>query len=227
MSLALEKPSFWLMIMGASASSMMGYGVFFWLPSFFSRSFQLGLVETGWLFGGVLFIAGSLGIFLGGVMGDLMGKSKRSAFATVPAIAFLLSAPLYWAGIMAPSPMMAVIILFIPTALGLAWLGPVLSAFQHLMPPHMRTSASSVFLLINNLLGIGGGVYVLGRVSTVLEPTFGDGSLRISIVIGASLYLVAAFFMFWASRYLAKDWEADGESAPAPKSEASSEAEPS
>ena len=227
MSLALEKPSFWLMIMGASASSMMGYGVFFWLPSFFSRSFQLGLVETGWLFGGVLFIAGSLGIFLGGVMGDLMGKSKRSAFATVPAIAFLLSAPLYWAGIMAPSPMMAVIILFIPTALGLAWLGPVLSAFQHLMPPHMRTSASSVFLLINNLLGIGGGVYVLGRVSTVQEPTFGDGSLRISIVIGASLYLVAAFFMFWALRYLAKDWEADGESAPAPKSEASSEAEPS
>lgn len=227
MSLALEKPSFWLMILGASASSMMGYGVFFWLPSFFSRSFQLGLVETGWLFGGVLFVAGSLGIFLGGVMGDLMGKSKRSAFATVPAIAFLLSAPLYWAGIMAPSPLLAVIILFIPTALGLAWLGPVLSAFQHLMPPHMRTSASSVFLLINNLLGIGGGVYVLGRVSTVLQPTFGDGSLRISIVIGACLYLVAAFFMFWAARYLARDWEGDGETVPVPQVEPPSEAEPS
>ncbi|BDW98596.1 hypothetical protein MACH15_03490 [Maricaulis maris] len=227
MSLALEKPSFWLMIMGASASSMMGYGVFFWLPSFFSRSFQLGLVETGWLFGGVLFVAGSLGIFLGGVMGDLMGKSKRSAFATVPAIAFLLSAPLYWAGIMAPSPLLAVIILFIPTALGLAWLGPVLSAFQHLMPPHMRTSASSVFLLINNLLGIGGGVYVLGRVSTVLQPTFGDGSLRISIVIGASIYLVAAFFMFWAARYLARDWEGGGETVPVPQAEPPTEAEPS
>ncbi|WP_291841936.1 MFS transporter [Maricaulis sp.] len=226
MSLALEKPSFWLMILGASASSMMGYGVFFWLPSFFSRSFQLGLVETGWLFGGVLFVAGSLGIFLGGVMGDVMGKAKRSAFAMVPAIAFLLSAPLYWAGIMAPSPLLAVIILFIPTALGLAWLGPVLSAFQHLMPPHMRTSASSVFLLINNLLGIGGGVYVLGRVSTVLQPTFGDGSLRISIVIGACLYLVAAFFMFWASRYLARDWEGDGEAVPVQKAEPPTEAEP-
>ena len=226
MSLALEKPSFWLMILGASASSMMGYGVFFWLPSFFSRSFQLSLTETGWLFGGVLFVAGSLGIFLGGVLGDLMGKSKRSAFASVPAYAFLLSAPLYWAGIMAPSPWMATVILFIPTALGLAWLGPVLSAFQHLMPPHMRTSASSVFLLINNLLGIGGGVYVLGRISTVLEPTFGEGSLRISIVIGASLYLVAALFMFWAARYLANDWEADGETVPVPEAEPPTEAEP-
>jgi MFS family permease len=226
MSLALEKPSFWLMILGASASSMMGYGVFFWLPSFFARNFQLSLTETGWLFGGVLFVAGSLGIFLGGVMGDIMGKSKRSAFATVPAMAFLLSAPLYWAGILSPSPLLATAILFIPTALGLAWLGPVLSAFQHLMPPHMRTSASSVFLLINNLLGIGGGVYVLGRISTVLQPTFGDGSLRISIVIGACLYLVAAFFMFWAARYLARDWEGDGDLKPVPQAEPPTEAEP-
>ena len=70
----------------------------------------------------------------------------------------------------------------------------------------MRTSGSSVFLLINNLLGIGGGVYVLGRLSTLLEPTYGEGSLRISILIGSCLYLVAAFFMFWASRYLARDW---------------------
>lgn len=206
MNLALEKPSFWLMVMGASASSMMGYGVFFWLPSFFARSFHLSLTETGWLFGGVLFIAGSLGIMLGGVMGDWMGKRKRSAFAMVPAVAFLVCAPLYWAGIMSPSALLSVAILFVPTALGLAWLGPVLSAFQHLVPPHMRTSASSVFLLINNLLGIGGGVYVLGRISTVLEPTFGEGSLRISILIGSCLYLVAAFFMFWAARHLARDW---------------------
>ncbi|MED5547873.1 MAG: MFS transporter [Pseudomonadota bacterium] len=226
MMLALRKPSFWLMIMGASASSMMGYGVFFWLPSFFARSFQLSLTETGWLFGGVLFVAGSLGIFLGGVMGDWMGKRKRSAFATVPAVAFLLCAPLYWAGVLSPSATMAVALLFIPTALGLAWLGPVLSAFQHLVPPHMRTSASSVFLLINNLLGIGGGVYVLGRLSTALQPTFGDGSLRISILIGASLYLVAAFFMFWASRYLARDWEGEGETVPVPEAEPPTEAEP-
>ena len=209
MDLVIKKWSFWLMVFGASSSSMMGYGVSFWMPSFFARSFELSLIETGWVFGGILFVAGSLGIFLGGVMGDFLGKSKRSAYATVPAIAFAISAPLYWAGIMAPSPWMAAAILFIPTALGLAWLGPVISAFQHLVPPHMRTSASSVFLLINNLLGIGGGVYVLGRISTVLEPSFGDGSLRVSIAIGASLYLVAGAFMFWASRYLERDWEAD------------------
>ncbi|MHA6287550.1 MFS transporter [Maricaulis sp. CAU 1757] len=226
MELALGKPSFWLLILGASASSMMGYGVFFWLPSFFARSFELSLTETGWVFGGVLFVAGSLGIFLGGVMGDWMGKRSRAAFATVPGFAFLACAPLYWAGILSPSAALAAALLFIPTALGLAWLGPVLSAFQHLVPPHMRTSASSVFLLINNLLGIGGGVYVLGRLSTVLEPTYGEGSLKVSILIGACLYLVAAFFMFWAARYLPRDWQGEGSSKPAPLAEPPTEAEP-
>lgn len=197
------------MVFGASSSSMMGYGVFFWMPSFFARTFELNLIQTGWVFGGILFVAGSIGIFLGGVMGDILGKSKRSAYAIVPAFAFLVSAPLYWLGIMSPSAWLAGVILFLPTALGLAWLGPVVSAFQHLVPPHMRTSASSVFLLINNLLGIGGGVYVLGRVSTVLQPTFGDGSLRVSIAIGACFYLVAAAFMFLAARYLARDWHED------------------
>lgn len=209
LEVTLEKHSFWLMVAGASASSMMGYGIFFWLPSFFSRTFDLGLVQTGWVFGGVLFVAGSLGIVLGGVMGDWMGKRSRSAFAIVPAIAFIFTAPFYWLGIMSPTVWIATAFMFVPTALGLAWLGPVLSAFQHLVPPDMRTRASSVFLLINNLVGIGGGVYVLGRVSTVLEPQFGDDSLRMSILAGSMLYIVAAVFFWLASRYLARDWVED------------------
>ena len=209
LEVTLEKHSFWLMVAGASASSMMGYGIFFWLPSFFSRTFDLGLVQTGWVFGGVLFVAGSLGIVLGGVMGDWMGKRSRSAFAIVPAIAFIFTAPFYWLGIMSPTVWIATAFMFVPTALGLAWLGPVLSAFQHLVPPDMRTRASSVFLLINNLVGIGGGVYVLGRVSTVLEPQFGEDSLRMSILAGSMLYIVAAVFFWLASRYLARDWVED------------------
>ena len=31
------KPSFWLMSLGGASSSMMGYGLFFWLPSLFVR----------------------------------------------------------------------------------------------------------------------------------------------------------------------------------------------
>ncbi|MCW8925888.1 MAG: MFS transporter, partial [Xanthomonadales bacterium] len=45
------KPSFWLMALGASFSSMIGYGIFFWLPSFFVRSYGLSLLDASLFYG--------------------------------------------------------------------------------------------------------------------------------------------------------------------------------
>ena len=207
LSILSAKRSFFLLVLGASCSSMMGYGVFFWIPSFFARSFELGIIETGWLFGGVLFVGGSLGILLGGVLGDLMGKGSKRMYAIVPAVAFILTFPMYVAGTLAPSALVGALIFIIPTGLGLAWVGPTLSAFQHLAPANMRAMASAIFLLINNLLGIGVGIYVLGEVSTLLTPTFGDEALRYSIMIGASLYLIAGILFLLAARTIERDWE--------------------
>lgn len=214
-----KKVSFWYLVLGASASSMMGYGIFFWIPSLMARSYGLGLVERGWMFGSVLFFGGCLGILAGGFLGDRLGKAKKSAYAKVPAIAFLLTFPFYIAAVLSDSVLLATALFMIPTALGLMWLGPVLSAFQHLVRPNMRATASSIFLLINNLLGIGVGIYVLGQLSTMLEPTFGDESLRYSILVGSLLYIVAAGFFFLASRRLDQEWEGDAvahETASAP-----------
>lgn len=202
-----RKPTFWFLTFGATCSSMMGYGVFFWLPSFFARSFGLDIIQTGWLFGSILFIGGTAGIVLGGVMSDLFGKRSVTAYARVPGFAFLLTTPLYIAGVLAPSPALSVLLFLVPTALGLAWLGPTLSAFQNLVPASMRTTASSIFLLINNLFGIAGGIYVLGELSTLLGPAFGDQSLKISIIIGSMMYLVAGALFLIASRTIVKDWE--------------------
>lgn len=202
-----KKPSFWFLTLGASCSSMMGYGVFFWVPSFFARSFQLDIITTGWLFGAILFVGGSLGIILGGVLGDLMGKGSKRMYAIVPAVAFFVTYPFYVAGVLAPSALLAVLLFMIPTGLGLAWLGPTLSAFQHLVPPNMRSMASAIFLLINNLLGIGVGVYALGELSTLLTPSFGEEALRYSIMIGATLYLVAGGLFLMGARTIVRDWE--------------------
>lgn len=207
LSVLSKKPSFWFLTFGAASSSMMGYGVFFWLPSFFARSFDLDIIQTGWLFGTVLFIGGTAGIVLGGFLSDWLGKRSVSAYARVPGIAFLFTTPLYIAGVLAPTPILSLILFLIPTALGLAWLGPALSAFQNLVPASMRTTASSIFLLINNLIGIAGGIYVLGEFSTLLTPAFGDDALRYSIILGSLIYLVAGTLFLMASRRLEKDWE--------------------
>ena len=114
---------------------------------------------------------------------------------------------MYVVGTLSPTPLIAAIVFLIPTGLGLAWLGPTLSAFQHLAPANMRSMASAVFLLINNLLGIGVGVYVLGEISTLLTPVFQQEALRYSIMVGASLYAVAGVLFLMASRTIVRDWE--------------------
>jgi MFS family permease len=212
--LLAAKPAFWLLAFGAAASSMMGYGLIFWMPSYFIRSLGLSLIETTWFYGTLGLIGGMIGIWMGGVLGDRLGPRDRSAYARIPAIAFALSVPFYVVGLSLAWLPGVFVALMIPTALGLVWLGPVIAAVQGMVPPAMRATASAIFLLVNNLIGIGGGTLFLGRLSDLFAARFGDDSLKYAIFAGLPLYLVAALLMLLASRRLVRDWPAV--SAPAP-----------
>jgi len=202
-----HKPSFWLLSLGASFSSMMGYGVFFWLPSFFVRSFDLTLLNASLFYGAVLLIGGMAGIWAGGWLGDRFGQNNRSNYARIPAFAFIATVPFYVLAILSPNLPLTFLVLLVPTALGLAWLGPVISAIQHLVRPDMRATASAIFLFINNLIGIGLGTYAIGALSDVLQVRFGEESLRYSILSGTGFYIVAAVLLLLAARWLEQDWE--------------------
>jgi len=200
-----NKPSFWLLSFGAASSSIMGYGIFFWMPSFLGRSFDFTTPEVSIYYATILLFGGVAGVWLGGVLADRMG-AKRSRYALIPAVAFVLSLPCYVAGLLSNSPALAFLLFLPPTALGLVWLGPVITAVQHLAPAHMRTTASALFLFINNLIGLGLGTLVIGALSDSLVSQFGEESLRYSILAGTGFYVLAALFMLAASRFLTRDW---------------------
>ena len=77
---------------------------------------------------------------------------------------------------------------------------------QHLVEPRARATASALFLLINNLIGLGGGIYALGLISDMYAPIYGDESLRISILTVLPLYVVAGVLMLLATRSISRDW---------------------
>jgi len=202
----VKKPSFWLLSIGAAFSSMMGYGSFYWIPTFLQRSYGFDLQQAAFFYASILLIGGVIGVWLGGFLGDKLGAQKRAMFALVPAGAWLLAMPCYALGLLSPSPTIAFFLFMAPTALGMVWLGPVIAAVQHLAPPHMRTVASASFLFINNLIGIGVGTWALGRLSDALSSQYGEESLRYSILYGTGFYVVAALLYLLASRFLKRDW---------------------
>ena len=200
------KGSFWLIAFGATSSSTMGYGLAFWLPQFLARSFGLSLADLSLYYSAISLFGGVLGIWTGGYLADRLGRTRKAAYPLVPAAAFVLSIPFYALGILSTSPTPAFFLFLIPTALGLVWLGPVITAVQHLVPPALRATASAIFLFFNNLLGIGFGIFIFGRLSDFLGPRFGAESLRYSILIGLVFYAVAATLLYLASRRLERDW---------------------
>ncbi len=201
-----RKPSFWLLSFGASCSSIMGYGSFFWIPSFLQRSYDFSLQQSAFFYSAILLTGGVVGVWLGGWLGDKLGAKRRAMFALVPACAWILAAPCYALGLLSPSPTAAFFLFLAPTALGLVWLGPVITAVQHLAPAHMRTTASASFLFINNLIGIGLGTYLLGLISDLLAARFAEESLRYSILAGTGFYVVAAVLYVIAAKRLGRDW---------------------
>ena len=206
LALVARKPSFWLLSFGASCSSIMGYGSFFWIPSFLRRSYGFDLQQAAFFYSAILLVGGVIGVWLGGLLADKLGARRRAMFALVPAGAWILAAPCYALGLLSPSPAVAFFLFLAPTALGLVWLGPVIAAVQHLAPAHMRTTASASFLFINNLIGIGLGTYLLGLISDALVARFAEESLRYSILAGTSFYVLAALIYLVAARGLRTDW---------------------
>ena len=204
--LLARKKSFWLLSFGAASSSLCGYGLAFWTPSVLNRSFGLDLTTTGQFYGGVLLIGGVAGVLAGGLIGDRLGAANRAAYARLPAIAFVLAVPLFAAGFLSNHAKTAFFLLLIPQALAYVWLGPVLSAVQHLVPAEHRATASASFLFINNLIGLGLGTLVLGALSDAMTAPFGEEALRYAMVAALGFYLVAALLMWLASRHLQRDW---------------------
>ena len=133
------------------------------------RSFGLGLIERGQFLASLVLIGGCAGVFAGGWLADRLGQRDRGWYAKLPAIAWLITAPTFALGLMAPSLWLAWPLLLIPNALNILWLGPVTTAVQHLVPQRMRSTASASFLLINNLIGLGIGPLLIGHVSDVAE----------------------------------------------------------
>ena len=204
-----RKPTFWLMAFAASCSSLCGYGLALWTPSILIRSFGLDLLSTAHFFAGLLLVGGTVGVFAGGWLADRLGGADRGWYAKLPAIAWLITGPFFLAGLMAPDLRLSWVLLLIPNALNILWLGPVTTAVQHLVPRRMRSTASASFLLINNLIGLGVGPLLMGAISDSLKATYGVEALRYAAISCLSFYLLAAFLMMLAVKRLRNDWVDD------------------
>jgi MFS family permease len=206
-----RKPAFWLLSFAGSASSLCGYGLNLWMPSILMRSFGLDIVSAATFMASVFFLGGCLGVVAGGWLADRLGTMNHGWYARLPAIAWLGTAPMFAAGLLAPSLWINWPLLLLAFGLSILWLSPIVAAVQHLVPRPMRSTASASFLLINNLVGLGFGPLLIGRLADGLKASYGADALRGAAVACTSFYFLAAILALFAVKSLTRSWVADGD----------------
>lgn len=214
LSVLFSKPAFWLIALGAAIASLVGYGLFPWVLSYFVRIYAVDVplseavaraaIPYAFVVGG----GGFVGTLMGGWLTDKFGPKWLGAYLAIPAIALVISYPLHFVALSLPVGAMSFAVLAVGSALLSVWYGPVWATVQNLVPPDMRAMSSAVLLFVINIIGLGIGPFATGALSDFFRESYGADALRIAILVIALLVLPAAALFYAASRRLSKDWEA-------------------
>lgn len=215
-----SKKTFWLVAFAASIKAFVGYGHAPFTASFFFRNHtdqiaalaaDFGLKSAGFLglaLGLIGGTAGVIGAWLGGVIADKFGAKDIRAYVLVPAVASIITIPLYIAAISLPDARAAIMLLTIPTLLGTLWYGPVYATAQSIVEPQMRATTAAVILFIINLIGLGLGPVAVGALSDFFAKVMGMGEaegVRWALIVSTCFGFVAAWLFFKAARTIKDD----------------------
>lgn len=191
-----------------SIVALFGSGLGKWQPAFFMRSHGLQTGELGtWLAisaGG----GGLLGTYLGGLWASRYAAQNERLQLQVMAVAYVCFGLLMAAVYLSPNPYVAFAMMGLAFAGGSAVNGPLFATIQTLIPERMRATSVAILFLFSNLIGMGIGPLVAGALSDALRPTFGEESLRYSLVALCPGYLWCAWHFRCASRTVSVDLQA-------------------
>lgn len=200
-ALIFRTPSMVYAVLGFSFLSFNGYGYGFWLASFFNRVHNVPLERVGLLVGGAAAAGGWLGVTIGGLLADRWRCTTPKGRLYVGILNAILPVPLSLFLLWTPNTTLALVLAVPVYLVGALWLGPGISTVQDLVLPRMRAVASAAFLLVNTLIGLAMGPYVIGRLSVA------TGDLRIALSWSLLASGVALAFFLLAGRTLARDEE--------------------
>lgn len=186
LAIVFKYPKAYLLICFATAAgALINYGSNAWIPTLISRTFGWEAPKAGFMYGIVLVFASISGVLFGGWYADRLVqkgvKDGRLRIGVFGCLACVLTCfiPLL------PKAEWVLIAVFIPSFAVTAPYGAITAALQEIMPNQVRALASSIFLFILNLIGIGLGPTF---VALCTDFIFKDESMiRYSMVL---LYLV-------------------------------------
>jgi MFS family permease len=192
------------LIAGAIVAGLMGYGFTQWLPTFFIRAHDLSQSQTGMLMAGVFGISGAIGALAAGKWFDRLAIRGFQYGMWMLALVPFVTIPFFIMGLLADDLTTAILLFIIPGFAANYAIGPTLAMVQTLSPVHMRAVSSAIKMLFLNLIGMGLGPLLVGVLSDLLTPHYGDDALSVALAYFTLVGLWGALHFWLCGRALAK-----------------------
>ncbi len=202
-----RRRSFVFLVVAASCQSILGYGMLGWAAEFMLRVHEMQRIDVGLWLGLIVMFAGCTGVGIGGWVSDKLGARDVRWYMRFPAIISVLSMPLAFAFLFLEGPV-AALLAFVPFYLiANMYVGPLWSIGQNLVRPNMRATTSAILLLVLNIFGLGGGVFLVGFLNDQLAATYGQIAIRYSLAVVVAIGGASSLFFWLGSAYLPEDLE--------------------
>ncbi|NML05006.1 MFS transporter [Sphingomonas sp. G-3-2-10] len=198
----LRTPAALHLVMAVTITSMIGYGLTAFGPSYMQRSLDFDKEQIALYVALPAGFLGMLSAVLGGKLADRFARTRGLHMqSTMVAVLKTMALPFTLAFLILDLPVAAISAYFIQVLLANSYLGPSFALIQGLAPMRQRALWAAITLLVINLVGLGLGPTLVGVISTLLKPALGADSLRWAMVTFAAV-TPWAIFHYWRAGVL-------------------------
>jgi MFS family permease len=183
------------------------YGVGYWTAPLLLRVHETSATEVGMYIGLGNALGGLIGVTLGGVIADRLKRWHGAGRLLIGYWAVFGTVPLVLWMIYTDNLMMAFALNLAHHIFSASWPGIPPSTATDLVLPRMRAIASAYYILVNTMVGLAMGPFVIGQLSDVFATGGMDTaeSLRAAIASSLLIFLATLVFLTLAWRHLPKD----------------------
>ena len=187
--------------------SFVTYGVGFWTAPLLLRMHDTNPAEVGLYIGLGSALGGLIGVTLGGMLADRFKRRHPAGRLVIGYLAVFGSTPLILWMIYTDNLMTAFILNFAHHFFSASWPGIPPSTAADLVLPRMRAVAGAYYILVNTMIGLAMGPFVMGRLSDFFISTGMNTAESLQQAIASSLliFVVTLVFLTLAWKHLPRD----------------------
>ena len=192
LAILMKSRAFVHMAFATGLYTVVWLGLILWLPSYFVRTFEMSIGNTGLWLAVFLGFPQIIGMMMSGFFTDALIKKSVRWYALIPSIGVFIGMPLMALAIYIDNAILALVLLFFAFMISVMQGPASFSGVQGLAQPRMRAMAAALFLLIVNMAGGLLGPFIIGYLSDVFAA-YEEESLRYSLLI------VVIVFNLWSA----------------------------